>query len=358
MTIEEMLQYVKMKGGSDLHITADSPAAVRIDGLLMPLPGDPMDAEQTRNLIYSILAEEQKRRFEETNELDAALTFQNMGRFRINVFRQKGATGAVLRVIQEASMTFEQLGLPAVIYEVAKLSKGLVLVTGPTGCGKTTTLASIINFINENRSGHIMTIEDPIEFLHHHKRCLINQREVGQDTQNFATALRHILRQDPDTVLIGELRDLETIQTALNIAETGHIVFATLHTNDATQSVNRIIDVFPAYQQEQVRVQLSFVLEAVFCQQLLAHASGNGRVMACEVLIATPAVRNMVREAKVAQIPSLIQTGTKFGMQTMNHSLAELYRRKLILYDTALNNTPSPEDLKRLIDERAAKAAK
>lgn len=358
MTIEEMLQYVKSRGGSDLHLTAESPPAVRIDGMLMPLPEQALTADQTRDLIYSILGEDQKRRFEEHNELDAAVTFQNLGRFRLNVFRQKNAVGAVLRVIQEATMTFEQLGLPAVIYEVAKLSKGLVLVTGPTGCGKSTTLASVINYINENRAGHIMTIEDPIEFLHHHKRCIINQREVGQDTESFAGALRHVLRQDPDTVLIGELRDLETIQTALNIAETGHVVFATLHTNDASQTVNRIIDVFPSHQQDQVRVQLSFVLEAVFCQQLLQHASGNGRIMACEVLIANPAVRNLVREGKVAQIPSIIQTGGKFGMQTMNQSLSDLYRRRLILYDTALESTSNVDDLKRLIGERTPAAVK
>ncbi|MBI4669755.1 MAG: type IV pilus twitching motility protein PilT, partial [Elusimicrobia bacterium] len=313
MTIDEILQYVKTKGGSDVHITVDSPPVIRIDGELVLVPGDSLNAEQTRDMIYSILNEEQKRRFEETSELDASVTFKGIGRFRVNVFRQKNAVAAALRLIPETSSTFEQLALPSIIYEIAKLPKGLVVVTGPTGSGKSTTLAAIINFINENRTSHILTIEDPIEFLHTHKKCLINQREVGQDTRTFNDALRHVLRQDPDIILIGEMRDLETVQAAVNIAETGHLVFATLHTNDAIQTINRVIDVFPSHQQPQVRVQLSFVLEAVVSQQLLTHASGNGRTLAVEIMLATPAIRNLIREAKVEQIQTLIQTGAKFG---------------------------------------------
>lgn len=358
MTIDEILQYAKLKGGSDIHITAGSPPAIRLDGELVLMPGDSLTPEHTHDLVYSILTEEQKRRFEETSELDASLTFKGIGRFRVNVFKQRNFVAAALRLIPELTSTFEQLGLPQVTYDIAKMPKGLVLVTGPTGSGKSTTLAAIINYVNENRSGHIVTIEDPIEFIHSHKRSLINQREIGQDTQSFGNALRHILRQDPDIILIGELRDLETVQTALNVAETGHLVFATLHTNDAAQSINRIIDVFPAHQQEQVRVQLSFVIEAVLCQQLLIHATGNGRVLAAEVLMATSAIRNLIREAKVEQIQTLIQTGSKFGMQTMNQSLADLYRRRLILYDTALEASTAPDDLKRLIGDRVGLAAK
>lgn len=349
MTFAEMLARVKEKGASDLHITTEAPALIRVDGELAKLDGEVLGSQDTQKLIYSILTEEQKKKFEENQELDTAFSLKGVGRFRLNVFRQKNALGAVCRLIPETFKTFEQLGLPLIAYQISKLPKGLVLITGPTGSGKTTTLASIINHINEERSEHILTIEDPIEFVHPNKKCIVNQREVGSDTQSFANALRHVLRQDPDVILIGEMRDLETIQAALNIAETGHLVFATLHTNDSAQSINRVIDVFPAHQQEQVRVQLSFVLEAIMSQQLLSHISNAGRVLVGEVLMVTPAIRNLIREAKIEQIPTLIQTGSKFGMQTMNQSLADLYKRRLISYQTALESTSTPEDLKKLI---------
>ncbi len=349
MILTEMLSLVKTRGASDLHITTNAPATLRVDGELVTIDNNKLAPEETQKLIYSILNEEQKKKFEENQELDTAFSLAGTGRFRLNIFKQRGSIGAVFRLIPENFKNFDELGLPAVIHQIAKLPKGLVLVTGPTGSGKTTTLASIINYINEERTNHILTIEDPIEFVHPNKKCIINQREIGMDTLSFANALRHVLRQDPDVILIGELRDLETIQAALNIAETGHLVFATLHTNDAPQSINRIIDVFPANQQEQVRVQLSFVLEAIVSQQLLPNMSGTGRIMVCELLMATPAIRNLVREAKIEQIPTLIQTGSKFGMQTMNQSLAELYKKKCISYQSALEYTSTPEDLKKMI---------
>ncbi|MBI4369673.1 MAG: type IV pilus twitching motility protein PilT [Elusimicrobia bacterium] len=357
VTIDEILQFVKAKNASDLHITANIPPTIRCDGELAVMPGDALTPTQTHDLIYALLSEEQKRRFEETNELDTAVIFQGVGRFRVNVFRQRNCVTAALRLVSDTSMTFEQLGMPKVIYDIANLTQGLVLVTGPTGSGKSTTLASLINYVNENRSMHVLSIEDPIEFIHQHKRSIINQREVGQDTKSFTDALRYVLRQDPDIILIGEMRDLETIQAALNIAETGHLVLATLHTNDAVQSINRIIDVFPEHQQDQVRLQLSFVLEAVLCQQLLLHASGRGRVMALEILRASPAVRNLIREAKVEQISTLIQTGSKFGMQTMNQSLVDLYRKGLLAEATALSATSNIEDLRRMMTERSVAAA-
>lgn len=349
MLLAQMLTLVKERNASDLHITSDVPPVLRIDGELVKLDGEILSAEETQKLIYSLLSEEQKKKFDENNELDSAFSLKDVGRFRLNVYRQRGSMAAAFRLIPEEFKNFEQLGLPPIAYQIAKLPKGLVLVTGPTGSGKTTTLASIINHINSERCEHIITVEDPIEFIHTHKKCVVNQREIGQDTYSFTAALRHILRQDPDVILIGEMRDLETIQAALNIAETGHLVFATLHTNDAVQSINRIIDVFPAHQQEQVRVQVSFVLEAIMSQQLIANIAGSGRVLACEVLIATSAIRNLIREAKIEQIPALIQTGAKFGMQTVNQSLSDLYKRRLISYQTAIESTSIPEDLKKLI---------
>ena len=291
----------------------------------------------------------QRQKFECSNELDMAFGLKGIGRLRMNVFRQRGAVGAAIRAIPQSFMTFEELGLPSVIYEVMQIQKGLVLVTGPTGSGKSTTLACMIDYVNERRSLHIVTVEDPIEYVHTHKKSLVNQREVGGDTATFEQALRRVLRQDPDVILIGEMRDLETISAALTIAETGHLVFATLHTTDTAQTINRIIDVFPPHQQEQIRVQLSFVLQAVFCQVLVPHVSGSGRAMASEVLMVTPAVRNLVREQKVEQILMTIQTGGKFGMQTMNQSLSELYKKQRISYQEALLRSTDPEDLKRLI---------
>ena len=348
VSIDELLQLMMEKGASDLHLTVDVPPTLRIDGELVATEYDKLQEEQCQRLIYSLLTDKQKEKFESTNELDLSFGIKNVGRVRMNVFRQRGVVGASLRAIPNYFMTFEELGLPPAVFDVVKLPVGLVLVTGPTGCGKTTTLASMINYINEHRSGHIVTVEDPIEYVHPHKNCIINQREVGSDTSSFGDALKHVFRQDPNFILVGEMRDLETISSALTIAETGHLVFATLHTTDATQSVNRIVDVFPPYQQPQIRSQLSFVLQAVFCQRLLPRASGKGRCLAVEVLRVTPAIRNMIREEKTEQIPSAMQAGGKFGMQTMNWSLYDLYTRRQITYAQALASSPDAEDLKRI----------
>jgi len=348
VSIDELLQLMMEKGASDLHLTVDAPPILRIDGELIPTEYEKLGEDLCQRLIYSLLTDRQKERFESTNELDLSFGIKNIGRVRMNVFRQRGIVAASLRAIPNYFMTFEELGLPAIVFDVVKLPAGLVLVTGPTGCGKTTTLASMINYINEHRSGHIVTIEDPIEYVHPHKNCIVSQREVGSDTSTFGEALKHVFRQDPNFILIGEMRDLETIASALTIAETGHLVFATLHTTDATQSVNRIIDVFPPYQQPQIRSQLSFVLQAVFCQRLLPRATGKGRCLAVEVLRVTPGIRNMVREEKTEQIPSAMQAGGKFGMQTINWSLADLYARRQITYAQALAESPDVEDLKRI----------
>ncbi|MFH1725250.1 MAG: type IV pilus twitching motility protein PilT [Elusimicrobiota bacterium] len=349
ISMSELFMMMHERNASDLHITSGAPPTLRVDGELVPTPFEKLNGEMTQRMIFSMMTDDQRQRFEATNELDLAFGLKGIGRLRMNVFRQRGAVGSVIRAIPQSFMTFQELGLPQVIYDVVKIQKGLVLVTGPTGSGKSTTLASIIDFLNERRSLHIVTVEDPIEYVHTHKKSLVNQREVGQDTGTFGAALRHILRQDPDVILVGELRDLETIQAALTIAETGHLVFATLHTNDSGQTINRMIDVFPPHQQEQVRVQLSFVLQAIFCQVLVPAASGTGRAMACEVLMVTPAIRNLVREQKIEQILMTIQTGGKYGMQTMNQSLAQLYKKGLVAYQEALLRSTDPEDLKRLI---------
>ncbi len=301
-----------------------------------------------------MLTDVQKDKFETTNELDLAFGIKGVGRIRMNVFRQRNAVSAALRSIPPKIFSFDELGLPRAAYETMKLPKGLVLVTGPTGSGKTTTLASMIDYLNEHRHGHIITVEDPIEHTHNHKKCIIEQREVGSDTNSFAIALKYVLRQDPDIILVGEMRDLETIQAALTIAETGHLVFATLHTPDAPQSVNRIIDVFPPHQQNQVRVQLSFVLQAIFSQMLIPRVSGQGRILALEILMVTPATRNLVREQKIEQLYTLMQTGGKYGMQTMNQSLIDLYSRGLISYEEAISNSLDPDDLKRLSPHKEA----
>ncbi|MFA5140846.1 MAG: type IV pilus twitching motility protein PilT [Elusimicrobiota bacterium] len=349
VSMSELFLMMHERNASDLHLTAGAPPTLRVDGALVPTPFEKLNSEMTQSLVFSMMTDEQRQRFEATNELDMAFGLKGIGRLRMNVFRQRGAVGAAIRSIPQAFMTFEELGLPAVIYDVMKIPKGLVLVTGPTGSGKSTTLASMIDYLNERKSLHIVTVEDPIEYVHTHKKCLVNQREVGQDTESFEQSLRHILRQDPDVILIGEMRDLETILAALTIAETGHLVFATLHTNDAAQTINRVIDVFPPHQQEQIRVQLSFVLQAIFSQVLIPLATGQGRVMACEVLMVTSAIRNLVREQKVEQILMTIQTGGKFGMQTMNQSLCVLYKKQKISYQEALLRSTDPEDLKRLI---------
>lgn len=351
LNMQDLLMMLMEKRASDLHITAGLPPMLRIDGEVAPTPYEKLTPDVCQRLIYSLLTDSQKEKFEATSELDLSFGIKGVGRVRMNVFRQRGSVGAALRAIPQKIMTFEELGLPQVAYDLMKINKGLVLVTGPTGSGKSTTLASMINYLNENRTSHIVTIEDPIEYVHFHKQSIVNQREVGADTNSFPNALKYILRQDPDIILVGEMRDLETISAALTIAETGHLVFATLHTTDAAASINRIIDVFPPHQQSQIRSQLSLVLQAVFCQQLLPHASGTGRVLSCEVMIVTPAIRNLVREMKIEQIYLSMQTGGKFGMQTMNQSLFDLYLKRQIPYQVALDASTDPDDLKRLLQK-------
>src|SRR3954454_9989959 len=355
LTLPELLKKMTDAGGSDLHLTTNSPPQVRVHGHLSPLPGYvEMSAADTKRLAYSVLTDAQKHRFEENLELDFSFGLKGMSRFRANLFNQRGAVGAVFRAIPYEIRSFEALGLPTVVSDMCKKPRGLILVTGPTGSGKSTTLAAMIDKINTERSEHILTIEDPIEFVHQHKGCLVNQREVHQDTQGFAMALRAALREDPDIVLIGELRDLETIESALRIAETGHLTFATLHTNSAAQTINRIIDVFPAHQQGQIRTQLSLVLEGIVCQALMPRADGQGRVISLEVLIPTPAIRNLIRDDKVHQIYSTMQTGQeKFGMQTMNQSLATLYQKRLITLDTAMASSSLKDELEQMISRGA-----
>ncbi len=357
VSMGELFILMHERGASDLHLTVGAPPILRVDGMLVPTPFEKLVPETCQQLIYSLLNDQQRHRFEESSELDLAFNLRGIGRVRMNVYRQTGAVGAAVRAIPNTFKTFDEIGMPKSILDIMKLPKGLVLVTGPTGSGKSTTLASMIDFINETRSCHIMTVEDPIEFVHAHKRSIVNQREVGHDTENFGAALRHVLRQDPNVILIGELRDLETVQAALNIAETGHLVLATLHTTDCAQTINRVIDVFPQNQLDQVRVQLSFVLQAVVSQQLLVHASGAGRVLASEVLIVTSAIRNLIREQKVEQIQVAIQTGGKSGMQTMNQSLAELYFQKKITFQEAISHSLDPEDLRRLMQRQMAAQA-
>lgn len=350
--MDELFQLMKEKNASDLHLTVGVPPVLRIDGKLFATPFEVLTPEKTQSLIYSIMSDEQKQRFETTNELDFAFSLKKLGRMRVNVYRQRGSVGVAIRSIPFEFKTFRQLGLPLAVDNLMHLNKGLVLVTGPTGSGKSTSLASMINFINENYGYHIMTVEDPIEFIHDHKRSIVNQREVGQDTKDFASALRYVLRQDPDVILIGEMRDLETTQQALNAAETGHLVFGTLHTSDAMQTINRIIDMFPPSQQEQARAQLSFVLEAVISQQLLATADGKGRILAPEVLLATPASRAIIRDKKIEQLVHVMQTNQKAGMMTMNQSLGDLYLANKITYQEAVFHSSDVNDLKSYLDQR------
>ena len=355
ITVEELLQQLVERGGSDLHITAGSPPKVRIDGKLISTEHNVLDPETSQKLVYSILDNEQVARFEKGLELDMSFGIAGLGRFRTNVFMQRGAVGAVLRVIPFEIKTPKELGLQAgLVEQLCGLPKGLILVTGATGSGKSTTLASMIDHINRTRCHHIVTIEDPIEFLHGHKKCLFNQREVGTDTHGFKKALRAVLRQDPDVILIGEMRDLETVEAALTLAETGHLTFATLHTSDAVQTINRIVDVFPAHQQQQIRTQLSFALQAVFCQQLIALSSGKGRCLAAEIMIANAAVRALIRENKGHQIYSQIQTGGREGMRTMNSSLLSLWERRSISYEDALELSTDKDDLLRLLQRPGA----
>jgi twitching motility protein PilT len=348
--LHQLLKAMIEKGASDLHITTNSPPQLRIDGKLQPLQMPPLSPADTKQVCYSILTDSQKHRFEENNELDLSFGVRGLSRFRANVFMQRGAVAGAFRSIPYKVMTMEELGLPKAVLDITKKPRGLVLVTGPTGSGKSTTLASIIDRVNSERHDHIVTIEDPIEYLHPHKNCIVNQREVGADTKSFTNALKYILRQDPDVVLIGEMRDLETIEAALTVAETGHLAFATLHTNSCVQTINRIVDVFPPYQQSQVRAQLSFVLEGVMCQSLLPRANGPGRALALELMIPNPAIRNLIREDKIHQIYSQMQIGQeKFGMQTMNQSLASLFQRRLISLEDAMARSHDQDELKTLI---------
>jgi len=349
-TLQDFLKIVADKGGTDLHITAESPPMMRMHGELRPLPFPPLSATDTKHLCYSVLTETQKHRFEEAQELDFSFGIRGLSRFRGNLFQQRGAIGGAFRTIPYAARALAELGLPPVVAELTKLPRGLVLVTGPTGSGKSTTLAAMIDRINNERHEHIVTVEDPIEFVHSHKGCIVNQREVYADTQSFNEALRHVLRQDPDVVLIGEMRDLETVMSSLTVAETGHLVLSTLHTNSAVQTINRIIDVFPEQQQPQVRAQLSLILQAVVSQQLLPRTDGRGRVLAVEVMIPNPAIRNLIRENKVHQLYSQLQVGqAKFGMQTMTQSLLDLYTRKLITYDEAMGHATEPDELRPML---------
>jgi len=349
--IHQLLKTLVEQGASDLHISTGSPPQMRVDGKMLPMKDiPPMKPAETKQLCYSILTDAQKRKFEEENELDLSFGIKGLSRFRGNVFMQRGAVAGVFRVIPYKVLTFDELGLPPVVREISRRPRGLVLVTGPTGSGKSTTLASIIDAINSERQEHIITIEDPIEFLHPHKKCLVNQREVGADTMSFKKALKYILRQDPDVVLLGELRDIETIEAALTIAETGHLCFATLHTNGAVQTINRIIDVFPTNQQTQVRTQLSFVLEGVMSQTLVPKIGGRGRVLCLEVMVPNAAIRNLIREDKIHQLYSQMQMGQdKYGMQTMNQSLFTLYHKKIISMDDAMGRTPDPDEFKAMI---------
>ncbi len=350
--LHQLLKAMIEKGASDLHITTSSPPQLRIDGKLHPLKMPPLSPPETKQLCYSILTDAQKHKFEENNELDLSFGVRGLSRFRANIFTQRGAVAGAFRSIPYKIKTFDDLGLPPVVTELTKRPRGLILVTGPTGSGKSTTLATVIDKINTERSEHIVTIEDPIEYLHPHKGCVVNQREVGADTSSFTTALKYILRQDPDVVLIGELRDLETIEAALTVAETGHLAFATLHTNSCVQTINRIVDVFPPYQQSQVRAQLSFVLEGVMSQSLLPRANGPGRALALEIMVPNAAIRNLIREDKIHQIYSQMQIGQeKFGMQTMNQSLAGLYHKRLISMDDALHRSSDQDELRKLIND-------
>jgi twitching motility protein PilT len=350
VTLAELLQKVLHSGGSDLHLTIASPPQIRIDGHLHPLDMPPLTAADTKRLAYSVLNDSQKHVFEEKWEIDFSIGIKDLCRFRGNIFTQRGAVGAVFRVIPFEIKSFETLGLAPVVERLCDKPRGLILVTGPTGSGKSTTLAAMIDKINRDRHEHILTIEDPIEFLHNHKSCLVNQREVGSDTHSFAEALRVALREDPDVVLIGEMRDLETVESALRIAETGHLTLATLHTNSAASTINRIVDVFPPNQQPQIRAQLSMVLEGIMCQSLIPRMGGSGRAMAMEIMIPNSAIRNLIREDKVHQIYSSMQTGQeKFGMQTFNQSLAQLVLTKQISQENALNKSSNVDELQDLI---------
>ena len=353
-TMHQLLKTLVDQGGTDLHITANSPPQIRVHGKLVPLQLPPLSGAETKTTVYSVLTDAQKHRFEENFELDISFGVKGLARFRGNIFYQRGAVGGAFRTIPWEIRDFNALGLPPVIAALCERPRGLILVTGPTGSGKSTTLAAMLDKINSERHEHIVTIEDPIEYLHAHKRCLINQRELHADTKSFPMALRAVLRQDPDVVLIGEMRDLETIESALRTAETGHLTFATLHTNSAAQSINRIIDVFPPHQQSQVRAQLSFVLEGIMCQSLLPRVNGQGRALAIEIMVPNAAIRNLIREDKVHQIYSAMQVGqVANGMQTFNQSLASLVGKRLISEELAVSMSSLPDELKDMLSRGA-----
>jgi twitching motility protein PilT len=352
VTLHQLLKVMTEKGASDMHITTGTPPLLRIDGSIVPLKLPPLSPVDTKQLCFSVLTEEQRAHFEKHNELDLSFGVKGLSRFRANIFTQRGAVAGAFRTIPFKILSFEELGLPKVIADFTTKPSGLVLVTGPTGSGKSTTLAAIIDKINSEQRLHIITIEDPIEYLHPHKLSVVNQREVGTDTEGFKHALKYVLRQDPDVVLVGEMRDLETIEAALTISETGHLVFATLHTNSAVSTINRIIDVFPPHQQPQIRSKLSFVLTGVVSQQLLPMAGTPGRVLALEVMVPNPAIRNLIREDKVHQVYSQMQVGQeKFAMQTLNQSLFSLYQRRLITQEEAMNRSLEPDELRMMMEK-------
>ncbi|HEX2164627.1 MAG TPA: type IV pilus twitching motility protein PilT [Thermoanaerobaculia bacterium] len=349
-TLNELLRGMVDQGGSDLHLTTNSRPQIRVDGVLRELNYEPLTPTQTKQLAYSILTDNQKHRLEENLEIDFSFGIKGLARFRANVFHQRGAIAAAFRQIPYEIRTFRELGVPAVVEKLCEKPRGLVLVTGPTGSGKSTTLATMIDKVNRERAEHIVTIEDPVEYLHGHKKCIVNQRELAADTHSFSNALRSVLRQDPDVVLIGEMRDFETVEAALRIAETGHLTFATLHTNSAAQTINRIVDIFPAHQQGQIRVQLSFVLEGIVCQSLLPRAGGKGRALAMEILVPNAAIRNLIREDKIHQIYGTMQSGqARHGMQTFNQSLAALYFKRMITLQTAMARSSYPDELQEII---------
>ena len=347
--VDDLLRLIVERGASDLHLAVGVPPILRVDGQLMPTNHEKLTAQDTQRLVYDILTDEQIQRFEANLELDFSYSLAKVSRFRVNTYRDKGTVASAFRVIPARIPTIRELSLPPILEELTRRPRGLILVTGPTGSGKSTTLAAMVNQINSERSVHIITIEDPIEYLHTHKFSIVNQRELGMDTKSFGNALRSALREDPDVILVGEMRDLDTISTAITCAETGHLVLATLHTNNAPQTVDRIVDVFPPEQQEQIRFMLSNNLEAVVCQQLLPRAGMPGRVCSMEIMMATPAIRNLIREAKAHQVTSVIQTSANVGMQTMDQALRDLYQRGLISYDEALTRAMNPDEFKTMV---------